>query len=120
MEPLAVHHVSVNVSDAERSVAFYTDVLGGAVRTDRPHLGVAGAWIDLGATQVHLIEADVPPNMGQHFALLVDDLDAAVRELRSKGLEVEDGHVIGPDRQTFIADPDGNAIELHQLGTASS
>lgn len=116
MRPLAVHHVSVNVSDADRSVAFYTEVLGGSVRTDRPDLGIRGAWIDLGATQVHLIEADVPPNMGQHFAILVDDLDDVVSELRTKGFPVGDATVVGPGRQTFIADPDGNGIELHQLG----
>ncbi len=120
MKPLAVHHVSVNVSDPERSIAFYTEVLGGTVRADRPDFGIGGAWIDLGATQVHLIEADVPPNMGQHFAILVDDVDGVVRELRAKGMEVEDGRVVGPDRQTFIDDPDGNAIELHQIGTATS
>lgn len=120
MKPLAVHHVSVNVSDPERSIAFYTDVLGGTVRTDRPDFGIGGAWIDLGGTQVHLIESDVPPNMGQHFAILVDDVDDVVRELRSKGFDVEDAKVVGPDRQTFIDDPDGNAIELHQIGTATS
>ena len=120
IHPLAVHHVSVNVSDADESVAFYTDILGGSVRADRPDFGIGGAWIDLGATQVHLIEAAVPPNMGQHFAILVDDLDAVVEELRAKGLDVEDPVTVGPDRQTFIDDPSGNAIELHQVGKAAS
>lgn len=118
MEPLAVHHVSINVSDPEASIAFYTEVLGGTVRDDRPDFGFGGAWIDLGANQVHLIAAEVPPNLGQHFAVLVDDLDAAVAELRAKGFEVDDARVVGPDRQTFLEDPDGNVIELHQLGTS--
>ena len=90
------------------------------MRDDRLDFGIGGAWIDLGGTQVHLIESEVPPNMGQHFAILVDDLDAVVRELRSKGLPVEDGRVVGPDRQTFVDDPDGNAVELHQIGHATS
>ena len=120
MKPLGVHHVSVNVSDPERSIAFYTDVLGGTVRTDRPDFNFGGAWIDLGAAQVHLIHADVPSNMGQHFAILVDDVDEVVRELRAKGHEIEDARVVGPDRQTFVDDPDGNAVELHQIGTATS
>ena len=120
MKPLGVHHVSVNVSDPERSIAFYTDVLGGSVRADRPDFGIGGAWIDVGSTQVHLIESEVPPNMGQHFAILVDDIDSVVRELRGKGLAVEDAGIVGPDRQTFIDDPDGNVIELHQIGTATS
>ena len=120
VDPLAIHHVSVNVSDPDESIAFYTDVLGGAVRGDRPDFGLGGAWIDLGATQVHLIAADVPPNHGQHFAILVADLDATIRELRSRGLDVEDGRVVGPDRQTFLTDPSGNLIELHQVGTHTS
>jgi catechol 2,3-dioxygenase-like lactoylglutathione lyase family enzyme len=120
MKPLSVHHVSVNVSDPEVSIEFYTDVLGGTVRDDRPDFGIGGAWIDLGTTQVHLIETEVPPNLGQHFAVLVDDVDEAVRDLRTKGLEVEDARIVGPDRQTFIDDPDGNAIELHQIGHTTS
>lgn len=116
MQPLAVHHVSVNVTKPEESITFYTEMLGGTVRDDRPDFGIGGAWIDLGATQVHLIESEVPPNLGQHFAILVDDLDAVVAELRGKGLEIGDPIAVGPGRQTFTDDPDGNAIELHQVG----
>jgi len=119
MQPVGVHHVSINVSDAARSLPFYTEVLGARVREDRPDFAIGGAWLDMGSTQVHLIEASVPPAQGQHFAVLVDDLDVVVDELRAKGLEVADPSVVGPDRQTFVHDPDGNAIELHQLGTAS-
>lgn len=117
MEPLAVHHVSINVSDPATSVAFYTQVIGGTIRSDRPDFSFGGAWIDLGAAQVHLIEAPVPPNQGQHFAVLYADLDAAVGELRTKGFELDDPVPVGPDRQTFIQDPDGNLIELHEVGT---
>lgn len=120
MKPLSVHHVSVNVSDVDRSIAFYTDVLGGVVRDDRPDFDFGGAWIDLGGTQVHLIEAAVPPNLGQHFAILVDDIDDAVAELRGQGLEVKEAWIVGPDRQTFVTDPDDNVIELHQLGHATT
>jgi glyoxylase I family protein len=116
MEPLAVHHVAVNVADVDAGVAFYTGVLGGTLRQDRPDLGFAGAWIDLGAQQVHLLEAPVPPNLGQHFAVRVADLDATVDELRAKGLEVGDPVTVGTNRQTFIADPAGNTVELHEVG----
>jgi catechol 2,3-dioxygenase-like lactoylglutathione lyase family enzyme len=116
MQPLAVHHVSINVSNAAASIPFYTDVLGGVVRGDRPDFDIGGAWIDLGASQLHLIEQSVPPNRGQHFAILVDDLDAAVGELRDRGIEVGDPSPVGPGRQTFVTDPDGNLVELHQTG----
>ena len=115
MRPLAVHHVSINVPDVDAAVAFYTGVLGGTVRGDRPDFGIAGAWIDLGASQVHLIEAAPPPVLGQHFAIRVADLDDAVAELRSHGVDVADPSPVGPGRQTFLADPAGNTVELYEL-----
>ena len=120
MKPLAVHHVSVNVPDIESGVAFYTETLGGTLRGDRPDLGIAGAWIDLGDQQLHLIEAPVPRNLGQHFAIRVGDLDSVVDELRSKGIEVADPVSVGTNRQTFIDDPAGNAVELHEVGRGPS
>src|SRR5271163_1807181 len=116
MEPLTIHHVSINVSDVPESLEFYTDILGGNIRADRPDFGIAGAWINLGTSQVHLIEAPVPPNVGQHFAIRVGDLDSVVDELRSKGLDVGEPFSVGSNRQTFVNDPSGNVIELHQVG----
>jgi glyoxylase I family protein len=118
MEPIAIHHVSLNVADVDEAVTFYTAVLGGTVRDDRPDFGISGAWIDMGTQQVHLIEAPVPRNLGQHFAIRVGDLDSVVEELRAKGLKVADPVAVGPNRQTFIDDPAGNPVELHQVGGA--
>ena len=114
MEPLAVHHVSINTRDVAAAVAFYTEVLGGTLRDDRPDFGIGGAWIDLGASQVHLIDADQPPALGQHFAIRVADVTAAVAELRGRGLTVGDPVPVGPGLQTFVADPTGNTVELYE------
>ena len=114
MEPLAVHHVSINVADADASVAFYVDVLGLTRRSDRPDIGIGGAWLDAGGQQVHLIEGAVPAGSGEHFALLVRDLGASVSELRGRGIKVSDPSPIGTSLQSFLHDPDGNLIELHQ------
>src|ERR1700674_1539389 len=83
VKPLAVHHVSINVADVDEAVHFYVDNLGLSLRQDRPELRVAGAWLDAGDQQVHLIKADPPRPLGQHFALLVGDLDSAIAELRA-------------------------------------
>jgi catechol 2,3-dioxygenase-like lactoylglutathione lyase family enzyme len=119
MEPIAIHHVSVNVSDLDRALAFYTGTLGGTVREDRPNFSFEGAWINLGTQQVHLIQASVPPNLGQHFAVQVGDLAAVVEELRSSGLELGDPVRVGSDLQTFVNDPDDNVIELHEVGISA-
>ena len=114
MQPLAVHHVSINVADVGGAVRFYTEMLGGTLRTDRPDFGFGGAWIDLGTSQLHLIEAPVPPNLGQHFAIRVAELDVAVADLRGLGLPIDDPRPVGPGRQTFVVDPAGNTVELYE------
>ena len=114
MRPAAVHHVSINVGDVDEALRFYVDVLGMERRDDRPDFGFGGAWLNVGVQQLHLIEGDVPPNKGQHFAVLVDDLTAVVTELRDKGLEVSEPSPVGTSLQSFVKDPSGNLIELHQ------
>ena len=106
--------MSINVRDAAESLEFYTDVLGLTARTDRPDFAFGGAWLDLGGQQVHLIEGEVPNDCGQHFAIQVADLDTAVAELRGRGVEVRDPRAVGSARQTFLFDPSGNMIELHE------
>jgi glyoxylase I family protein len=114
MEPLGVHHVSINVRNAAESITFYTDVLGLTPRGDRPDFTFRGAWLDIGAQQVHLIEGEVPDDCGQHFAIRVADLDATVAELRERGIDVPDPRGVGTARQTFLHDPSGNVVELHE------
>lgn len=114
-----VHHVSINVDDVPAAVAFYTEVIGLAKRTDRPDFAFGGAWLDVGGQQIHLIEAEVPPNLGQHFAFLVDDVDAVVAELRAKGVDVTDPRRVGTGRQAFLDDPAGNHLELNEPARVS-
>ncbi len=114
MRALGVHHVSLNVDDVPAAVEFYVGTLGCAVRGDRPDFGFGGAWLDIGAQQIHLIEAAPAADLGQHLALQVDDLDACVGELRSSGVEISDPSPVGTGRQAFLRDPAGNLVELHQ------
>jgi glyoxylase I family protein len=113
--PTGVDHVALNVSDVPAAIDFYTNVLGLEIDATRPDFGIAGAWLNAGGQQVHLIELPVPPKMGQHLALLYEDLDAVVAALRAQGVELADPSVSGADRrQTFVTDPSGNDVELHQ------
>jgi catechol 2,3-dioxygenase-like lactoylglutathione lyase family enzyme len=114
MRALGLHHVSINVDDVDAACQFYVDVLGAVERSDRPDFGFGGAWLDVGSQQIHLIEALVPQDHGQHLALLVDDLDATIAELRGDGIEVSDASPVGTGRQAFTHDPSGNLVELHE------
>jgi catechol 2,3-dioxygenase-like lactoylglutathione lyase family enzyme len=115
--PIGVDHVSINVPDVPAALAFYTDTMGLVQNHSRPDFGFPGAWLDTGSgQQVHLIGAEAPPNLGQHFALVFDDIDGAVAQLRADGLQVSDPVDVGTTgrKQAFTSDPWGNAIELHQ------
>jgi catechol 2,3-dioxygenase-like lactoylglutathione lyase family enzyme len=113
MKPSGVHHVSICVSDAEAARTFYCDVLG-LVQLPRPDLG-AGYWLDAGGEQVHLMESDQAAHQSNHFALRVDDIDAAVADLEADGVEVFRIPTIpGAGQQAFLKDPSGNLIELNQ------
>jgi glyoxylase I family protein len=115
----AAHHVSLVIEDVERSRAFYGGVLG-LPEAARPDLGFPGAWYQAGAVQLHLI---VPPPgvdtgarpeklspIAPHLAFAIDGYDATRDALRAAGLEVvELGRAAG---QMWVADPDGNIIEL--------
>jgi glyoxylase I family protein len=112
MQPLAVHHVSITVTDVGAAFAFYTDVLGLVERDDRPDFGFGGHWLEAGGQQLHLVEGRPPEDRGQHFALQVADLDATVVELRGRGVTITDPSPAGPTRQSFVHDPEGNLVEI--------
>jgi glyoxylase I family protein len=110
-----LHHVQVNVPSVEAVASFY-EMLGMTRRIDRPDIGVDGLWLDAGSQQIHLIEAAAPPDLGQHFAVEVDDLDAVVASLRAQGVTIGEPAALGEglSRQTSLRDPAGNRIELRE------
>ena len=117
----SVAHVCFVVSDLDASIAFYCDQLGlkhafDFIRDDGERFGV---YIHAGErTFIELFIGELgEPADGQsyrHICLEVDDIESTVAELRSRGVEVTDPSR-GSDRswQAWLADPDGNRIELH-------
>ncbi len=115
--PVGVDHVAINVPDVPGAIAFYTEQLGLIQNFTRPDFGFAGAWLDTASgQQVHLIELPAPPNVGQHFALVFDDLDVVVRATARPRARRHGPVPVGETgrRQAFTSDPWGNGIELHQ------
>lgn len=115
METAGIHHVALNVRNLSDALAFYEGALGFTL-LPRPDFGFDGAWLQVGASQVHLIEVDdAHPDARQHFALQVADLEETVAALEAKGLTVRRApHIDGAGRQVFLRDPSGNRIELNE------
>lgn len=127
-----IGHVAFFISDLQRSLDFYCNKLGfrEAFRLDRE--GTPSPWIVyIQVAPGHFIEL-FPGGQGEpqersdrvgynHFCLLVDDMQATLRELAERGLEITGEPVQGMDHnwQYWITDPDGNAIELMQIMPAS-
>jgi len=115
MNLTGIHHVSILVSDMERSVAWYRDQLG-LTEVKRPSNFVTPVrWFELGEQQLHLIPNDEPDVVSpRHFALHVDDCDGARQTLEARGVAIQETVPIAGAKRFFIADPDGNNIELIQ------
>jgi catechol 2,3-dioxygenase-like lactoylglutathione lyase family enzyme len=115
VKPSGIHHVAICVDDAEAAKTFYCDVLGFTTVSSRPTEFGPGHWLDAGGQQVHLMEVAEPVRNPGHFALRVDDLDAAVADISATGVRVDKiPHTAGAGQQAFLHDPSGNVIELNQ------
>ena len=115
-----ISHVCVNSSDLQRTMGFYA-LLGceSVVAFTRKGRQI-GAFLRIAENDfVEIFEkpsvVTTSPLGIHHFCLEVDDLDTTIANLRSKGLTVKDKNK-GCDGtwQTWLQDPDGNRIELHQ------
>ena len=115
-----LNHVALHVSDLDASMHFYGEVIG-LPQKARPAFDFPGAWYAFGNQELHLI-ADpamtAASRRHHHFALLVDDTDAAKAELTAKGITEFRGPAPRPDgaMQLFFHDPDGYVIELYTNG----
>jgi len=125
-----IDHVEIVTDQPEKTVAFYTDVLGFTVRErdriERSGLGVPIdlVYLELGGTTVELITYDGaqvdPAPQNEHLgyrliALEIEDMDRAVDYLKTKGVDITWGPRVAPAyARAEIRDPNGYSIELRQ------
>ena len=127
-------HIRIRVDPDENSIteanAFYSDVLGLQIDTQRPEItGIPGFWVNISdgdrTQQVHVMGAtgaspvsrsrtEDPTRM--HIAFAVESIDAARSFLAKKRVEYwEYGGLVGQaSLQIFFEDPCGNMIELQE------
>ena len=128
---MRVLHTMIRVGDLDRSIKFYTDVLGMKLlrRKDYPDGKFTLAFVGYGPETEHAVveltfnwgteKYDLGNGFG-HIALEVDDAYKACDEIKKRGGKVT--REAGPMKHgstviAFVEDPDGYKIELIQRGT---
>lgn len=119
-------HANILVTDLEAAHDFYIEKLGFTVIPRPDFGGFAGAWYRVGNQQLHLsVVKEMPDLKGgfPHLAVYVpsEAFDDTVAALKERGvpfvmdtMEREDFGV--PVKAAFCKDPDGNVVELTDVG----
>jgi catechol 2,3-dioxygenase-like lactoylglutathione lyase family enzyme len=124
-------HIVLNVSDIDRSLSFYTEVLGlEGERVEEFRSGKVGfpsvrinegTIIDLFPTKQAVSLADGKKNSGNlnHFCMVVgaEDFAGIIDHLAANNVAVREGPVSrwgarGQATSVYFLDPDGNEIEI--------
>ncbi len=121
---MSVGHAHLKVSNLERSVSFYRDVLGLELMQ---MYGNTAAFLSAGGYHHHLglntwesLNGDRPPRGTTglfHVAFLYPDraaLGKAVAQVLSSGISLTGASDHGVSEAVYFDDPDGNGIELYR------
>jgi catechol 2,3-dioxygenase-like lactoylglutathione lyase family enzyme len=141
MAPLRMSHIGICVSDLERSLRFYRDVLGFRPRNELAVRGepadtllrlkdvdLRARYLEREGVCIELLHYASPGHAGDgapramnalgltHLSLRVDDLEGFLPRLAEAGATVlSETRIDIPQARTraiFVADPDGTLIEL--------
>lgn len=126
MEFNKIHHVAIICSDYEISKEFYVEKLGLEIireiyREERQSYKLD---LKLGESQIELFSfintperPSYPEACGlRHLAFEVDDIQEVVKELKEKGIQIEEVRIdeYTGKKFTFFNDPDGLPLELYE------
>ena len=121
---LGLWGVRYQVKDVQRSISFYTEVLG--FNLDMKNLPAFGQ-VSIGGLKLILSGPGASgsrptpdgrrqePGGWNRVILLVRDLPARISELKNQGVRFRNEMEVGPGgKQIQVEDPDGNPIELFE------
>jgi catechol 2,3-dioxygenase-like lactoylglutathione lyase family enzyme len=128
-----LNHVGIVVRDLEASIAWYVEHLGFERLYAYGFPGVRSAFVRRGGFRIEFFQTEGAAPMAaereqaqtnlrigglNHFAIEVDDIDAAIAELEAKGVTIvsppRDVPDSGGERYAFIHDNERMLIELFQ------
>ncbi len=111
-----LNHITLAVSDLDRSLAFYRDTLGCTLRAlwaDGAYLEAGGMWLCLSRDD-HMRSTPRPDYTHIAFSVAEDDFTMLSERLKADCTIWKDNRSEGAS--TYFLDPDGHKLELH-VGT---
>jgi len=124
MEIKSIDHIVIPVSDIDKSIHFYTEILGMEVDTSNQRFAVkfGNQKINLHVGKAQFLPAAKHPTFGSaDICLLAEgNIEEIKNEVTLKGIEIEVGVVQrqgaqGAIRSIYFRDPDGNLVEVSTL-----
>jgi catechol 2,3-dioxygenase-like lactoylglutathione lyase family enzyme len=118
-----LEHVNLTVSDLDRSIAFYCDLLDLHVRWKGPidedrlgaHVGNDRSYLALfQAMSDGEVEHDYFRPGINHFGFVVDDVEVARERVARLGAKIHLEADYEPGHRIYVMDPDGHEVELVQ------
>lgn len=120
----SIGHVHLKVADLERSIGFYSGILGFELQQ---RFGTEAAFLSAGGYHHHIglntwdSKGGTPPPPGHtglyHTAFLYPDrasLADAVARVVSAGISLDGAADHGVSEAVYLRDPDGNGVELYR------
>lgn len=116
VEHLGLRHVALNVSDVERAVTFYRDLLGFRVvwQPDPQNIYLSSGCDSLA---IHLADEIRRPGALDHLGIVVrsaDHVSRAETALRGAEATILQATKVHRDKSVscYVADPDGNSVQI--------
>jgi catechol 2,3-dioxygenase-like lactoylglutathione lyase family enzyme len=112
-----IQHVTraIAASKLEESLAFY-GLLGFRQVDVPPDLAGRAVWLELGATQLHLMLADEVTAEQGHVGVVIENYEATVAQLRRAGYFVDPRREHWGSPRVYVRDPGGHLVELMAFG----
>lgn len=120
---LGIDHAAISVRDLDRSLKFYTEVLGLRVSPRENQKPGTEYFLDCGASLIGLIQGDPEGEKhllqdaglgGNHVSFRVHtrDFDACVEALKARNVAITFQKKREKSWSVYFLDPDGNKLEL--------
>jgi len=119
-------HIGIFVKDMDKSIDYYKRLGFTLDKEEEPSIRLA--FLSAGTCLIELVELkDIPTRdagVVDHIALVVDNLDEAIKNAKAQGIEIDastvnEAPILGGIKNVFFNGPDGEKLEFFEYSSKS-